>query len=210
MVNTPFFISPAYSVPRPSVGRETAGVVDHGIGVAELRQLLLRGPDQHRVHEQRVVGPRADHADLQAVLRIPAGEGVDAVEDFAGVEVVLRPLEVDQEAVVVDRQVHAAPPDVLLRGGVPHDPLVLRGAARLLAGVGDEGAGVGDGAAGVDAEGLGIEFGRGEVAADVGDGDAVGGEVDAAHAVGSGGGRVRAAIVSGSVPGGGSARLTKK
>jgi hypothetical protein len=43
-------------------------------------------PDQHVVHEQRVVGPRADDADLDAVLGIPAGEAVDHVEPVARVE----------------------------------------------------------------------------------------------------------------------------
>ena len=65
-----------------------AGVVDDEVGLAEARELLLRRPDQHVVHEQRVVRPRADHADLEAVLRVPAGEAVDAVQALAGVEVV--------------------------------------------------------------------------------------------------------------------------
>ena len=166
---------------RPLVGRKPAGVVDHGVGVAEVGEFLLRGPDQHRVHEQSVVRPRADHANLEPVGRIPAGEGVDAVEDLPGVEVVLRPLEIDQEGLLVDRHVHAAPPDVVLTRRVSQDPLVFWRTARLLARVGDQGAGIGDRATGVDAERLRVEFGGSEVAAHVGDGDAMGGEIDAAH-----------------------------
>ena len=40
------------------VGGELAGVVDHEVGRAEVRQFRLRGPDQHGVHEQGMVGAR--------------------------------------------------------------------------------------------------------------------------------------------------------
>ena len=64
------------------------GVVDGEVRLAEVRQFLLRRPDEHRVHEQRVIGTRADDAHLDAILRVPAGEAVEAVEPLAGVEVV--------------------------------------------------------------------------------------------------------------------------
>ena len=78
-----------------AVGGKRAGVVDHEVGLAEARQFLLRRADEHGVHEQRVIRPRADDADLDAILRIPAGEAVEAIEPLARVEIVERALAVD-------------------------------------------------------------------------------------------------------------------
>ena len=71
---------------RASVGRRLAGVVDHVVGLAERGQFVGRGADQHVVHEQRMVGPRADHANLQSPLRIPAGKPVDDIQPLARAE----------------------------------------------------------------------------------------------------------------------------
>jgi hypothetical protein len=84
---------------------------------------------------------RADHADLQAVRRIPAGEAVDAVEVRPGVEVVDRALAVDLEGVVVELDVDVAPPDVAGRARLVDDPLVVRAAPRLRARERDQRAG---------------------------------------------------------------------
>ena len=46
------------------VAGEGAGVEDGEVGRPELRQVLLRRPDQHVVHEHAVVRPRAHHPDL--------------------------------------------------------------------------------------------------------------------------------------------------
>ena len=67
------------------------------------------------MHEQRVVGPRADDADLDAILRVPAGEAVEAIEPVARVEVVDRALAVDGERLGVARDVDRPPPDVAFR-----------------------------------------------------------------------------------------------
>ena len=98
-----------------AVGRERARVVDREVGLAEVRQLVRRRPDEHVVHEQRVVGPRADHADLDAIVRVPAGEAVEAVEPLARVQVVDRALAVDGERLRVEGDVDRPPPDVLVR-----------------------------------------------------------------------------------------------
>ena len=92
-----------------AVGGERAGVVDDEVGLAERRQLLARRADQHGVHEQRVIGPRADDAHLDAVLRVPAGEAVEAVQPLARVEVVEGALAVDREGVRVERDVDRCP-----------------------------------------------------------------------------------------------------
>jgi hypothetical protein len=47
------------------------------------------------VHEERVIRPRADDADLDAILRVPAGEAVEAVKALLGVEIIERALAVD-------------------------------------------------------------------------------------------------------------------
>jgi hypothetical protein len=134
MVNTPFFISPAYSVPRMTsrgaqgeadagvaghalgvgVGGELAGVEDHVVGLAEAGQLVGGGADEHVAHKEGVVGAAADDADLDAVLGIPAREAVHDVEALAGAEVVDGALAVDEEAVLGLGDVDGAPPDLAL------------------------------------------------------------------------------------------------
>ena len=57
-----------------------------------------RRADQHVVHEQRVIRPRADRRGPSARLcRIPAGEAVDDVQLLPRVEVVDGPLAIDLE-----------------------------------------------------------------------------------------------------------------
>ena len=65
---------------RVRIGGKLPGVVDHVVGLAEIRQLFGRGTDQHVAHEQRMVGPSTDHADLDPVTRVPAGETIDDVQ----------------------------------------------------------------------------------------------------------------------------------
>src|SRR6266576_1107733 len=67
---------------RQAICRKRAGVVDDEIGRAKAGEILLRWTDEHRVHEERVIRPRADHAYLDAMLRVPAGESVEAIEPF--------------------------------------------------------------------------------------------------------------------------------
>ncbi len=70
-----------------AVGGEGAGVVDGIVGV-EVLELLTGRADQHVAHEEGVVGARADDADLDAVLLVPAGIAIDDVDAVAGVEVI--------------------------------------------------------------------------------------------------------------------------
>ena len=42
------------------VGPLVARVIDHEVGLAEILELLVRRPDQEVVHEERVIGPRAE------------------------------------------------------------------------------------------------------------------------------------------------------
>ena len=147
-------------------------------GVPKLASSSLRRADEHRVHEKRVIRPRADDADLDAILRIPAGEAVETVEPLACVEVVERALAVDRERVLVERDVHRPPPDVVLRCGILDDALVLRRAAGLHAGVGDERAVLGDARVLLEADRVLVERARREVVVDLGDGEAVSGEVE--------------------------------
>ena len=129
---------------RQPVGGEGSGVADHEVGLAEVRELLLRGADEHGMHEQRVIRPRADHAHLDAILRVPAGEAIEAIEAFARVEIIDRPLAIDVERVRLQRDIHRPPPDIGFGLGMADDPLVLRRAARLDAGVCHQRAVLGD------------------------------------------------------------------
>src|SRR4051812_33789874 len=59
------------------VRRKRTRVHDHEIRLAEAGELFLARADEHGVHEERVVGPRADHADLDARARVPTGKSVE-------------------------------------------------------------------------------------------------------------------------------------
>ena len=118
---------------RQRVRRKLTGVVDHVVGRAELVEFVQRGPDQHVVHEEGVVGAAAQHADLQPAGWIPAGVAVAHVDLVPRVEVVDGPLAVQQEGVVVDGMVDRSPPDIRLRCRCPYDVFILRAATGLLA-----------------------------------------------------------------------------
>jgi|HubBroStandDraft_6_1064221.scaffolds.fasta_scaffold2323110_1 hypothetical protein len=62
--------------PVYAIGRKRAGVVDDQVGVAEVFQLMLRWPDEHGMHEERVIWPRANHANLDAIFWVPPRETV--------------------------------------------------------------------------------------------------------------------------------------
>src|ERR1700720_3422710 len=106
MVKTPFFISPAYSVPRITISRfssersmdvgdvipavrrfagESTGIVDHVIRLAKICQFICGRPDQHGAHEEGMVRPRANDANLEPVRRIPSGESIDNEEALSRV-----------------------------------------------------------------------------------------------------------------------------
>jgi len=118
-VNTPFFISDVDTglgrhAGRVTVGRKATRVEDYEIRFAELRQFFWRRSNQHRVHEERVIGTRADHTNLHLVFRIPTGKRIHNVQVVASVQVVNRPLAVDLKDVVIDVDVDWAPPDIIL------------------------------------------------------------------------------------------------
>ena len=167
--------------PRFVVGRELSRVVDDVVGLAEAGQLLVGRPDEHRVHEESVVRPRADDADFDAIGRIPAGESVDDVESLAGVEALFCPLSVGEVDGRIQRKVDRTPPYVVLRVRVFYDPLILRRTPRLVARVRDERAALGDPRAGIVTDGVLVESRRRRVAADVADGDTVRCQVHTRH-----------------------------
>jgi hypothetical protein len=83
-----------------------------------------------------VVGPVGDDADVDALLRIGAGEGVDDVDEVGVVEVGDKLGAQRVEIGLADRLVDLPPADPLLALAVADDELVLRRAPRVLAGVG--------------------------------------------------------------------------
>ena len=143
-----------------AIGRETPRVEDHVVRLAELGQLLAGGANQHVVHEEGMVGALADHPHLDPVLGIPAGKAVDHVEPFPGIQVVEGPLAVDQERVLVERNVDGAPPDVFLAFRVFDDALVGRAASRLGAGGAGQRPAADDGRPGIVAHRLLVEHRR--------------------------------------------------
>ena len=139
------------------VGRKAAGVVDHEVGLAEIRQLLARRPDEHGVHEQGVIRTLADDAHFDAVVGIPSGKAVEAIEPLADIQVIDGALAHHVEGARVERDVDRAPPDVVFRLRILYDALVFWRAARLGARVSDQRAVVGDAGVFVVADGVLVE-----------------------------------------------------
>ena len=99
-----------------TIRRKRAGVVDDQVGIAEVFQLMLRRPDEHGMHEERVIWPRANDANLDAIFWVPPRETVEAVKEVAGVEVIAGALANDGECVRIERDVHWTPPDIVFGG----------------------------------------------------------------------------------------------
>src|SRR4249919_1320114 len=98
----------------------------------------MRRTNEHGVHEERVIWPRANDANLDAMFRIPACEAVETIKPLARVEIVKRALAIDLERALVARNIHRSPPDVVFRSGMLDYALVLWRTPRLNSGVGDE------------------------------------------------------------------------
>ena len=102
-----------------------ARVEDDQLRLTEACEFLFRRADEHGVHEECVIRPRADEADLDAILWVLAREGVDAIKALLRVEVIERALAADSESVVIARDIHRAPPNVVLRFGMLDHTLVF-------------------------------------------------------------------------------------
>ena len=153
-----------------SVGGESTGVVDGEIGLAKVGELLLSGSDKHVSHEESVVSTGTDNTDLDSVLGVPAGVSINNVDSLSGIQVVNSTLSVNLPRVLGKLLVDRSPPNVVDRGGLVDNTLVLGGATSLLAGGGNKSTSGGDGRARLVNEGILVELsGRGVV----GDGDLV-------------------------------------
>ena len=109
----------------------------------EVLQLRLGRVDEERLREQGVIRAVGDDANGNPVCGIGTGERVDDVHDLLVLEerddLVAQLLEILLAELVV-----ALPPDPVLGARLTHDELVLRRAARVLAGVDDERPAFGD------------------------------------------------------------------
>jgi len=146
------------------IGGKFAGVVDHVVRLAKIGQLLPRRANEHGVHEQRVIRPRANHADLDAKAGVPAGEAVYAVQPRARVEPILGPLAIDLEAMVLQGQVDRPPPDVRLGLRTADHALVFGRAPCLGPAVDHQSPAAGDAGIDVLPHGALIEIGRRRIA----------------------------------------------
>jgi hypothetical protein len=115
------------------IGRLITGIDDDQVGFAERIELAGLGADQQVVHEERMVGPRADHPHFHSVGVVPAREAVNHVDGRPRVEVLKRHPPALHEAFAARRDVHTPPPDVGCGLNVLDDSLVLGAAAGLLA-----------------------------------------------------------------------------
>jgi len=96
------------------------------------------------MHEQGMIRPSADHADLGAIVGIPAGKCIDHVQSFASIQIVDRAFTVDFKCIVVDRHIHRTPPDVVLRIRMLDNPFVFGRASGLVTRERDQRARIGD------------------------------------------------------------------
>ena len=108
-----------------------------------LVELVVRRVDEERLREERVPRALRDDAHRDAVQRVGAGERVDHV-DVSLAQARRDLLTQLLEVLLGDLRVHVAPPDPILRAWLANDELVLRRAARVLAGVDDERAALGE------------------------------------------------------------------
>jgi len=76
------------------------------------------------VHEQGVIGTRADHANRGAIFLVPAGESVDDVQLLPGVEIVDGAFAIDLKSLLVDRDVDGPPPYFIFGIGMLNNPFV--------------------------------------------------------------------------------------
>mmetsp|Transcript_83650 Transcript_83650/g.269599 ORF Transcript_83650/g.269599 Transcript_83650/m.269599 type:complete len:474 (+) Transcript_83650:729-2150(+) len=153
-----------------AVAWEHTGVEDHeGLHLARLEvcELLLSGRHQHVLHEERMVGTGGDHADRYSVVLVPTAIAVHDVQALARVQVVDRPFSVGQEGLVLELDIHLAPPHVIGRRLLENDALVQRRTAGLLATLHCQGARGNDGAAVLVAKSLLIQDARRGVVEDL-------------------------------------------
>ena len=125
------------------------------------------------MHEQRVIRPRADDTNFDAIFRSPACETVETVELLARVEIVKRALAVDLECAFVARNVYWSPPDVVFRHWMLNHTLVLWRTPCLDAGVSHERAIFRNTRVFLETNRVFVECARREIVVHVGDGETV-------------------------------------
>ena len=87
-----------------------------------------------------MIRSRTNHADLDAVLRVPPSKTIEAVNAVADAEVVQGPLADRPVRLWVEWNVGRTPPDVFFGGGILDDAFVLGGTASFLSRVRDQSA----------------------------------------------------------------------
>lgn len=145
---------------RVAVGRKLTGVVYDQIGFTEVEQLLISRANHHVADEKGVVGTGADYAHLELVFRNPAYEAVNYIQALPRVEVINGALAIDHEGVIAEGEVDRTPPDVVLRGGLLDDTLVLWASAGVLARAAHKRAGGGESSAALMLERLFVKLGH--------------------------------------------------
>src|SRR2546427_10050069 len=140
------------------------GRVQHGPGGREAGEVRGGRAQEHVVDKQGVPRVRRDEPDAQAVLRVGAGEQVPHEQFLPGEVREHRRLE-PCVVIGVERLVQVAPPDLIRRGGLTYDELVVRAASGVWRRHGAERPALGDHALGATYRVL-VELGRPEVPMD--------------------------------------------
>jgi len=130
------------------------------------------------VHEQCVIGSSTNDPDLETVIGVPTGKTVENIKLFTSVEIVYRSFKVDVVSVLIKLDIDIAPPDIVGRLGLIHDPLVFGTPTGLSAGITNERTISGDCETFLHANGFLIKPSRSEISMNIFDTDTVVKEIE--------------------------------
>ncbi|KAH3686254.1 hypothetical protein WICPIJ_002751 [Wickerhamomyces pijperi] len=127
------------------VGWELTSVVNCEIWLTKVLQLFVGRLDQHISHEQSMVSSGTHNSNLQSVLWVPAGKGINNEDLFPGSQVVVGSGLGDLPGVFRNLLVNRTPPNLICGGFLIDNSLVLWRSTSLVTRVRHQGTGGGDG-----------------------------------------------------------------
>src|SRR6185503_11366192 len=95
-------------------------------------------PDQQVMHEHCMIRSCANDSDFESMMGIPSSKSIKTIQLLPRVQIINRPFPVDLETVFGKWKIDGAPPNVLLRLWMLHNPLVFGRSTGLGTGVSHE------------------------------------------------------------------------
>ena len=151
---------------------ELTSVENYEIRFAKGSEFLLGGTNEHVVHEKGMISASANHANLDAIFRIPTSKSVDDVEVIASVQIIDSTRTVLKESGFRHLDVDGTPPNIIGTLGIVNHALILRTTTGLIS------RGIHQSASGsnrslLESDRIFIKLRRSRVAKDITDGDTV-------------------------------------